>query len=488
MTGIAEVSTWAGEPSGLGLVWFRNDLRLEDNPAWSSATSNHKTVAALYVVDPQVGGVAGSRRRRRNAEEVRALDRQLRSHGGCLTVRTGRPEAVVAAEVQRLGAVSLYLNSSPGPGSSRRDELVAKSLPRGVDMHSFWGNLVQPPGSLQTRDGHVPHVFTSFWKRWTSTRAERWPDPRHSQILAEPGEGLDALYENGSLGPVRHGHPERGTGSDGAHELLERFVTERVGRYPEDRDSVTLRSTSELSIALHFGTISPRTVVDAASGHGRAGEAFIRQIAWRDWYSHLLFENPRLVTQPMRPEYDDIEWRDDPVGLRAWKDGRTGFPIVDAAMRQLAATGRMHNRARLIAASFLVKDLLIDWRHGERHFRRHLLDGDLAQNVGNWQWVAGVGPDAAPYFRVFNPTRQAEAHDPHGDFVRAWVPELRRLPTRYIHAPLLAPPGELKRAGVNLGREYPQPIVDHAVARDRALVTYKAARARAITRETTTCP
>ena len=204
----------------------------------------------------------------------------------------------------------------------------------------------------------------------------------------------------------------------------------------------------------------------------------MRQVAWRDWYAHLLFENPRLVNESMRPEYDAIEWRDDPEGLHAWKIGRTGYPIVDAGMRQLAATGRMHNRARLIVGSFLVKDLLIDWRHGELHFRYHLLDGDIAQNVGNWQWVAGVGADSAPYFRVFNPTRQANAHDPHGEYVRTWVPELRKLSNRHIHTPWLAPPEELKTAGIALGSDYPRPVVDHAQARDRALAAYKSAKAQ----------
>ena len=215
------------------------------------------------------------------------------------------------------------------------------------------------------------------------------------------------------------------------------------------------------------------------AGPSAGGEAFVRQLAWRDWFAHLLAEEPSLTEHALRPELDAIAWRDDPEGLEAWTRGRTGYPLVDAGMRELAATGRLHNRVRMVAASFLVKDLLIDWRLGERHFRRLLLDGDVAQNVGNWQWVAGTGPDAAPYFRVFNPVTQSRTHDPDGSYLRRWLPELAGLDDRAIHAPWELGPLELAAAGVTLGdtpdATYPQPIVDHAAARARALAAHRIA-------------
>jgi deoxyribodipyrimidine photo-lyase len=245
-----------------------------------------------------------------------------------------------------------------------------------------------------------------------------------------------------------------------------------LARYGHARDEIGRPGTSELSVALHFGSLSPRAVAEVVGDGDEHRAAFLRQLAWRDWYAHLLHDHPHLTRHAMRAHLDAIAWRDDPEGFAAWAEGRTGYPIVDAGMRELAATGTMHNRVRMIAASFLVKHLLVDWRLGERHFRRHLIDADLAQNVGNWQWVAGTGPDAAPYVRVMNPVRQARTHDPDGTYVRRWVPELAELDPLSIHAPWEAGPLTLAAAGVVLGETYPRPIVDHATARHRALAEY----------------
>ena len=265
-------------------------------------------------------------------------------------------------------------------------------------------------------------------------------------------------------------------GEAGAHATLRRFLAAGAHDYGAGPDRIDDPVTSDLSVALRFGTISPREVVEAVGVTDPHREAFIRQIAWRDWFAHLLDEVPSLPDRSLRPEYEEIPWRDEPGDLAAWAEGRTGYPIVDAGMRELAATGTMHNRVRMVAASFLVKDLLIDWRRGERHFRHMLADGDVPQNVGNWQWVAGTGPDAAPYFRIFNPVTQSRTHDPDGRYIRRWVPELAGLDDVGVHAPWESGPLELAAAGVLLGETYPQPLVDHTEARARALAAYGTAR------------
>ena len=264
-------------------------------------------------------------------------------------------------------------------------------------------------------------------------------------------------------------------GEEAAAGRLEAFL-ERVDRYPEERDRPDLDTTSRLSADLKFGTISPRTVVRRVEGPGAGRAAFVRQVAWREFYAQLLAAFPETRRRAMHPEYDRVAWRHDPDGFAAWAEGRTGYPIVDAAMRQLRAEGWVHNRTRMVAASFLVKDLLIDWRLGERHFLDWLVDGDVAQNVGNWQWVAGTGADAAPYFRVFNPVAQGIRFDPDGAYVRRWVPELAGLPAPAIHAPWEASPEVLAAAGVTLGVTYPPPLVDHAEARLAVVAAFEAAR------------
>jgi deoxyribodipyrimidine photo-lyase len=284
-------------------------------------------------------------------------------------------------------------------------------------------------------------------------------------VAGDPGDPL----------PPPSGEPLRPVGEEEAGEALRRFLDGPVDAYRSGDDDLDRPGTSGLSVALRFGSLSPRLAV-AATGDGTDGRrAFVRQLAWRDWYAHLLAETPSMVTRPLRPDFDRIAWRDDPNDLAAWREGRTGYPMVDAGMRQLQATGTLHNRVRMVAASFLVKHLLIDWRTGERHFRRLLLDADVAQNVGNWQWVAGTGTDAAPYFRVLNPVAQSRAHDPSGRWLRRWLPELAALHGPAVHAPWAAEPHELDAAGVRLGDSYPWPIVDLAEGRLRAVAAYRAA-------------
>ena len=421
-------------------------------------------MVALYVLDDRLLAAAGPFRRRQLLADVGALDATLRARGGGLLVRRGRPEEVVPAEAARLSAARAYWNADVTPYAVGRDAAVARAL--SVGTTTFSGQLVLPPGSVLTREGRLARVFTAFHRTWQATPWDPWPEPGDAEVVGSGGDPL----------PPPDGQPPFPPGEAGAREQLRRFAGGPVDTYRADRDVLDGAGGSALSAALRFGTLSPRAVVRAVEGAGADREAFVRQLAWRDWFAHLLAEEPTLPTRSLRPEFEGIRWHHDPDGLEAWKSGRTGYPVVDAGMRQLAATGTMHNRARMITASFLVKDLLVDWRLGERHFRHLLVDGDVPQNAGNWQWVAGTGPDAAPYFRVFNPVTQSRAHDPTGAYIRRWVPELAGLDDDAVHAPWTVGPLELALAGVTLGDQYPAPIVDHAAARVRAIDAYRAAR------------
>ncbi len=446
----------------VGLAWFRSDLRLGDNPAWAAATASHERVAALFVVDPVLWEGSGLHRRNQLAAHLGALDEGLRSWGGRLRVQRGDPQAVVPAEARALRAERIFWNGDVTPYAARRDAAVAAGLGGRVEARA--GRFVHAPGEVVTGVGGPFRVFTPFYRQWQAVPWEAWPEPGSARVEADPGEGIPEAAP-----PLMDG------GEAAAEARLEAFLA-GADRYHGERDRPDLDTTSRLSADLKFGTISPRTVVRRVDGPGKGREAFIRQLAWREFYAHLLAAFPHTRRGAMRPEYDRVAWREDPEGLAAWEEGHTGYPFVDAAMRQLRAEGWIHNRARMVAASFLVKDLLIDWRRGERHFLRWLVDGDVAQNVGNWQWVAGTGADAAPYFRVFNPVTQGRRFDPDGDYVRRWVPELARLPVPALHAPWEAAPAVLAAVGVVLGETYPLPIVDHAEARAATISAYEAAR------------
>ena len=437
---------------GTAIVWFRRDLRLGDNPAWAAATTGHDEVVALYVLDDRLLGPAGPFRRRQLLANLHALDAALQERGGRLSVRNGDPTDVVAAEARRLESEAVYANADVTPFASARDEVTETALGT-VPLRWTWGGLVHPPGTVRTAKGHLSRVFTPFHKAWEQTPLEPWPSPGPASVAAVPGWSC----------PAPDGDPPYAPGEDAALDRLDAWL-ERVDHYGETRDLPGVRGTSELSSDLRFGTISPRTVL-TATGHSSSGRAaFVRQLAWRDWYAHMTLLHPDIANAPVQEGFRAIRWRRDDDGFEAWKEGQTGFPIVDAGMRQLAQTGWMHNRVRMITASFLVKDLLIDWRRGERWFRHLLVDGDVPQNAGNWQWVAGTGPDAAPYFRILNPTVQSRRFDPSGTYIRAWVPELAHLDDHQIHEP----------AGAAAG--YPRPIVDHREARERALAAYGRAR------------
>lgn len=446
-----------------GIVWFRRDLRLRDNPAWAQATREHDRVLAVYIVDPRLMERAGPFRRAAVDSAVASLNAAM---DGGLQILHGDPVEQLHRLINSLSSREIYWNSDATPFATARDRAVVNAF-EATDtisgwVNTSWGSLIHPPGSILTAHGSVSKVFGGFWKRWQQV-------PLPAEAVAVPT--IIATHERYiPFDPLVNATADELS----ADERLSDFVHHRLASYPDDRDLPSIDGTSQLSVALKLGTLSPATAARVASA-SPDGEPFLRQLAWRDWFAHLLHEDPGLVLSPQRLDRAPT-WRDDPDEFAAWKTGQTGFPLVDAGMRELTTTGLMHNRVRMVAASFLVKDLLIDWRKGERYFRHLLTDGDVAQNVGNWQWVAGTGPDAAPYFRVFNPTTQSRRFDPDGGYIRRWVPELASLDQRSIHDPSSAGPLDLAAAGVTLGIDYPYPLVDHAMARERAIEAYRRAR------------
>jgi deoxyribodipyrimidine photo-lyase len=447
-----------------GLVWFRRDLRLEDNPAWAAATATHSEVVAIFVVEPALIDAASAIRRDQLLAHLHALDDELTARGGGLVVRCGPAAVAIPRAISDCEASALYLNADVTPFSTTRDRATERSV--SIPVHVFNGFTVHEPGAVLTKRGTLSQVFSPFYRTWSATLRTPWPSGGPGRPATISGETIPDPW-----GPTR-----QAPGEAAAWERLTAWL-EIVDNYPETRDLPAVDGTSDLSADLKFGTLAARAVVDVVGTETAGREAFVRQLAWRDWWAHTLAICPDLPDVALKADYDNIAWRDDPDGLERWCTGRTGYPIVDAGMRQLTTTGWMHNRVRMICASFLVKDLLIDWRRGERFFRHHLVDADIAQNAGNWQWVAGTGPDAAPYFRIFNPTSQSKKFDPDGEYIRRWVPELADVPASMIHQPSAVDAGRLAEFGLVLGEAYPSPVVDHAEARARALDTYRRALA-----------
>jgi len=465
------------------IVWFRRDLRLTDNPAWAAAVAAADTVVALFVVDPVLVRTGGARRLALLDAHLRALDDRLTEFGGRLHVVSGSAVAEVPAAATRFDADLVTWNDDTTPFAMRRDAAVRGALAEarpGVAVSTYWGTLVHRPGAVLTAKGTLSQVYTPFYKRWAATDWDTWPEldaaAKPPAVIADDaGAGVEAVAK--AFGSPLPPSPLPG-GEHAAGDRLGTFI-ERVDGYLDTRDTPSIDGTSYLSSDLRFGTLSPRAVATEIGTGTDGRDGFVRQLAWRDWYAHLVATYPTMPTHALRSDYDRLQWRNVDDEFEAWCAGQTGYPIVDAGMRQLNETGWMHNRVRMIAGSFLVKDLLVDWRWGERHFRRLLIDADVAQNVGNWQWVAGTGPDASPYFRVFNPVTQSRKFDSTGAYIRRWVPELASLTDKAIHAPwelASKAPLDLAAAGVVLGDTYPEPIVDHSMARNRAIEAYKACR------------
>ena len=469
--------------SDTAIVWFRRDLRLHDHPALTAACIEHEQVIPLFVFDDRLlhGRYASPARARFMLGCLRALDAALRELGSGLVVRHGASEDEVVAVAREVGATAVLWTSDVAPYGLARDRRVTATLREaGVAAEPHGGGYLVDPSRPRTQGGKPYTVFTPFWRsiadvpRRSLHRAPATLSPLPSSLRKGRLPSAEALNINSSEVP----EPVVEPGEAAARSALERWLRSDLDRYADRHDALSDPGTSVLSPYLRWGCVSARECEERAQRHGGAGAAaFVRQLAWRDFYAHQLLMYPKNVEQELQERYrGSLRWADDPEALAAWKAGETGYPLVDAGMRQLARTGWMHNRARLVVGSFLTKDLHLDWREGERHFARLLLDGEPAQNNGNWQWIASVGADPAPYFRrLFNPMLQQRKFDPEGRYVRTWVPELAEVPDAKLAEPWTMSDDEQAAAGCVIGTDYPAPIVDHAHEREVAKQRYGAA-------------
>ena len=463
------------------LVWFRRDLRDFDHAALFQALKNHRRVFCGFVFDTEILDGLPARADRR-VEFIHAsvleLDAALRARGGGLIVRHGAAREVVPALAAALGVERVLTNRDYEPAAIARDEAVAERLRvLGIGFERFKDQVIFEKNEVLTKSATPFSVFTPYKRAWLATLnafyLKPYPVEKYAANLAPPppGEVLPTLADIGFV-PTNLAEVGIVPGMAAGRRLFDDFQ-KRIGRYKTARDFPARKGVSYLSVHLRFGTVSIRELARVALATGGEGaETWLSELVWRDFYFQILWHNPHVVGASFRPEYDRVQWDDAPALFDAWREGRTGYPIVDAAMRQIAHSGYMHNRLRMIVASFLTKDLGVDWRLGERYFAEQLNDFDLAANNGGWQWAASTGCDAQPYFRIFNPVTQSEKFDPDGSFIRRYLPELARVPDKYIHAPWTLPPIDQKLAGCEIGKDYPAPVVDHAQARERTLARF----------------
>ncbi len=478
------------------VMWFREDLRLSDQPALAAAIALKAPLICLYILDEESPGLRppGGASRWWLHHSLDALSKSIEALGGRLDILRGPARKLIVEVTRATGAQAVMWTRRYDAAAIEIDKQIKSDLQQDeVKAESFNGQLIHEPWTIQNKSGEFFRVFTPFWKTCLAKGGPEaplaaprklsqtdWPSkaPKRSklkelQLLPTKPDWAGGLRKSWVPGEA------------GAKALLKTFLDEGLSHYAAERDRPDRPATSRLSPHLRFGEISPRQVVVAARHAGDAGKAsgkdvekFVSEIGWREFAHHLLFHFPKLRSENFQHRFDHFPWRKPkPSELTAWQKGMTGYPIVDAGMRELWITGTMHNRVRMIVASFLVKDLMIDWREGEEWFWDTLCDACPANNTASWQWVAGSGADAAPYFRVFNPILQGEKFDPQGDYVRKFVPELAKLPDAWIHRPWEAPSPVLKAAGIALPKDYPLPMVDHSKARDRALAAFSSLKA-----------
>ncbi|MEO9970808.1 MAG: deoxyribodipyrimidine photo-lyase [Hyphomonadaceae bacterium] len=468
------------------IIWFRNDLRLTDNPAIAEGVKTDAPLILLYILEPQTGAsrALGGASRVWLHHSLESLATDIKALGGELLLRSGESTDIIPQLIKETNASKVIWNRRYGLNEREADAaLKTKLTDGGTDVKTFNGSLLTEPWTLKTGAGGHYRVFTPYWKQVQANYIcpDHLPAPTKLETVRAPSESL----ENWALLPKS---PDWATGfadvwtpgENGARTRLSGFLDRPIGNYKDHRNRPDLsEGTSGLSPHLHFGEISPVQIWRASMARMAAdpsleagGRTFLSEIAWREFSYVLLYHHPDLATENYNKSFEHMPWREDAANYKSWCNGQTGYPIVDAGMRQLWQTGWMHNRVRMIVASFLTKHLLLPWQLGEAWFWDTLVDADPAANAASWQWTAGSGADAAPYFRVFNPITQGAKFDETGDYVRKFCPELAELPLKYLHAPWDADPITLLAAGVSLGETYPSPIVDHKVGRERALEAY----------------
>jgi len=475
----------------ISIWWIRRDLRLTDNIALTAAVKSGDHVLPVFILDPALlnSSYVGNKRVVFLLEGLRHLKADLEARGGRLILREGQPLKELKILIEESGAEGIYAEEDFSPYAKQRDNQIAEELP----LHLLSGLTVYHPSAVVKVDGSPYKIYTPFQHAWKSLPFSRRNSllPIPERISTPPGIESVPFPDPPTLAIKTMFSP----GESQASLHLNAFVEgddPPIYRYAVQRDRIDTLGTSQLSPYLRFGMLSAQqavnaayTAIDAAPDQdaSESAQTWLHELIWREFYIHILDHYPHVRTQSFRPSLRAIPWENNDRDFTAWCEGQTGFPIVDASMRQLLQTGWMHNRGRMIVASFLVKDLLIDWRWGERWFMQHLVDGDPASNNGGWQWSAGTGTDAAPYFRIFNPILQSKKFDPHGKFIRNWVPELQSVTGKFIHEPWKMSSEMQKKTGCVLGVDYPAPIVDHAIARKQALEAYAFAKEKSGSRK-----
>lgn len=469
------------------LVWFRLDLRLADNPALVAAASRGAPLVPVFIWSPEEENpwAPGAASRWWLHHSLFLLNEALRTRGSRLILRRGPALSALRALLKETGAGAVVWNRRYEPATLARDTRIRAALEaQGIEALSFNSALLFEPWTQKTSAGGPFQVFTPFWKACLAAPEPADPPAAPRKLVAPSKwpksvalERLELVSRNDAAARLRAAWKP---GEAAAAAQLERFSRKALHGYPAGRDVPGRDATSRLSPHLHFGEIGPRQIWRAVKKAARGGDrsaseaalSYLRQLGWREFAHHLLFHFPHTPEQPLRREFARFEWPGSKTALRAWQCGRTGYPLVDAGMRELQSTGWMHNRVRMVVASFLVKDLLLPWQAGAKWFWDMLVDADLANNTLGWQWSAGCGADAAPFFRIFNPVKQGENFDVAGEYIRRWVPELARLPAKWIHKPWQAPAEILRKARIVMGKTYPRPVVDHGEARRHALAAY----------------
>lgn len=467
------------------LVWFRQDLRLADNPALFHAATENDSIIPLYILDTTSAWSPGKAQQWWLHHSLVALQDQCKKLGLTLILKKGNPRQILLDICREQTITAIYWNRCYEPAAIERDSAIKIELvSQGIKVQSYNASLLHEPWQISNKQGDYFKVFTPYWNKCNQLPLNTTilPIPPLKQVSTLKSDDINAW----NLLPS---HPNWAQGFDAiwqpgelpAQQKLKQFTSELITDYADNRDFPEIDATSKLSPHLHFGEISPKQVwhrIKLAEVYDAIScEKFLRELGWREFSYYLLYHFPTLPSENFQPKFNTFAWADDQTSLSCWQKGLTGFSIVDAGMRELWHTGYMHNRVRMIAASFLTKHLLIDWRLGAEWFWDTLVDADLANNSMNWQWVAGCGVDAAPYFRIFNPILQGEKFDPNGVYIRRWVPELTALPKEYIHQPWEAPDIIQQKAGVIIGSDYPKPIINHSFARKRALERYRGIQA-----------